>query len=910
MLHGRRNECATLAGLLQRVRDGHSAVLVLRGEAGIGKTALLEFVAEQAAGCRVARAVGVQAEMELAFAGLHHLCAPLLGRIDTLPAPQREALAVAFGLQDGTAPDRFLVALAVLSLLADAAEVEPLMCLVDDAQWLDRASAQVLAFVARRLLAERIAMVFAVREPSDGHELAGLPELVVGGLADDEARLLLTSALPGLLDEHVRDQIVAETRGNPLALLELPRGLTPAELAGGFRLPDAGPLASRVEEAFVQRVRALPRETQRLLLVAAAEPVGDVSLLWRAAEQLGIRGCAGRPAEEAALIELGIRVRFRHPLVRSAAYRAARLSDRQQAHRALGEATDPDTDPDRRAWHRAQAAPGPDEAVAAELERSAQRAQRRGGIAATAAFLKRAAELTPDPTRRGARALAAAQAKLDVADPAAAEELISAARLGPLDELQSARVERLGAQIVFARGRGRAAPPLLLEAARRLDRLDVAMARETYLEAIASAMFAGRLATGPDERDIAEAARASSRVASPSATEALLDALLTRFTDGYAAGVEPLSRALRAFTEPGSGSDDRRWLWLACRMAQDLWDDDLWHVLATLGVRIARDTGALTMLPVMANFLAVLHVHSGAFTAAAALIDEVGAITQATGIPPLNYGGLMLAAWRDDEARMQAIADEDLPGAMTRGEGSAFGGHGWFTALLHNSHGHYGEALAAAKRACEYEDVIYYGWALVELIEAGVRTGQPDEAAQALERLSERTRASGTEWALGIEARCRGLVSDEESLYVESIERLARSRAAVELARSQLLYGEWLRREQRRVDARDQLRAAHETFSRIGAEAFAQRARGELLATGETVRKRTHDTREVLTPQEAQIAQLARDRHTNPEIAAQLFLSPRTVEYHLHKVFTKLGISSRKEIRAALGAQGQQVVAA
>ena len=413
MLRGRHNERDVLNRQLQRVRAGESSVLVVRGEAGVGKTALLEYVAERASWCRIVRVAGVESEMELAFAGLHQLCAPMLDGLDGLPGPQRDALRVAFGLQDGAASNRFLVALAILSLLAEAAETQPLVCLVDDAQWLDRASAQALAFVARRLLAERIAVVFAVREPSDVDELTGLPELVVGGLADDDARWLLASALPGRLDEHVRDQIVAETRGNPLALLELPRGLTPAELAGGFGLPDARPLASRIEETFVQRVRALPRETQRLLLVAAAEPVGDVSLLWRAADQLGIRGSAGRPAEEAALIDLGIRVRFRHPLARSAAYRAAHLSDRQEVHRALAEATDPDTDPDRRAWHRAQAASGPDEAVAAELERSADRAQRRGGVAAAAAFLERAAELTPDPARRGARALAAAQAKLE-----------------------------------------------------------------------------------------------------------------------------------------------------------------------------------------------------------------------------------------------------------------------------------------------------------------------------------------------------------------------------------------------------------------------------------------------------------------------------------------------------------------
>ena len=330
-----------------------------------------------------------------------------------------------------------------------------------------------------------------------------------------------------------------------------------------------------------------------------------------------------------------------------------------------------------------------------------------------AAFLERAAELTPDPARRAARLLDAAQAKLDVADSSAAEELISAASLGPLDELQRARVERLGAQIVFVRGRGRDAPPLLLEAARRLDRLDAAMARETYLEAIASAMFAGRLARGPDEGEIAEAARGSSRVPSPSATEALLDALVTRFTEGYAAGVEPLSRALRAFAESEGGDEDRRWLWLACRMAQDLWDDELWHALATLGVRVARDTGALTLLPVMANFLAVLNVHSGAFTTAAALIDEVDALTQATGIPPLKYAAAMLIAARGDDGETRALLEWGSRTAIDRGEGSVLGANGWLRALLNNSRGYYGEALAAARQACEYEDVIYYGRALV-----------------------------------------------------------------------------------------------------------------------------------------------------------------------------------------------------
>ena len=899
MLRGRRNECAALATLLQRIRMGESSVLVLRGEAGIGKTALLEFAAGEATGCRVARAVGIQAEMELAFAGLHHLCAPMLDGMRTLPAPQQEALAVAFGLQEGSAPDRFLVALAVLSLLAEAAEARPLVCLVEDAQWLDRTSAQVLAFVARRLLAERIAMVFAVREPAATEELAGLPELRVEGLAAADARSLLQSAMPGLVDARVRERILAETRGNPLALLELPRGLTPAELAGGFGLPDARSLANRIEQTFLQRVETLPRDAQRLLLTAAAEPLGDSTLLWRAAEQLGIGTDAGRPAEAAELIELGSRVRFKHPLVRSAVYRGADLRDRCDVHRALAEATDPVADPDRRAWHRAHATSTPDEEVAAEMARSADRAQRRGGLAAAAAFLERAAELTPDPAARVSRALDAAQAKLDVADPTTAQELLSAARLGPLDELQRARLERLGAQIVFARGRGRDAPPLLLAAAQRLEHLDnLGAARETYLEALAAAMFAGRLATGPDEHEVAEAARGASRGPGHGAADALLDALVTRYTEGYAASVPPLSRALRAFAGPDGGGADRHWLWLACRLAQDLWDDELWHTLATRGVSVARDTGALNLLPVMANFLAASDVHSGAFVSATALIDEVDAITEATGIPPLKYSAFMLAASRGDLEQAQALWDAFLPGLMKRGEGSALGAHGWLVAMLHNGHGHYAEALAEAQQACEYEDAVYYAWGLAELIEAAVRGGHPEQAVVALERLSERTQASGTEWALGVQARCHALTRDEEAGFRDSIERLARSRAAVDLARTRLVYGEWLRRENRRTEAREQLREAHADFSRFGAAAFAERARRELLATGETARRLTAETRDALTPQEVQVARLARDGHTNPEIGAQLYISPRTVEYHLRKVFRKLDVSTRKELRA------------
>jgi DNA-binding CsgD family transcriptional regulator len=895
----RTSEREVLDRLLANVRGGQSAVLVIRGEAGIGKTELLRYVARLASGFRVAQVTGVEAEMELPFAGIHQLCAPLLDQLDALPQAQQDALKIALGLASGDVPDRFLVGLAVLGLLSAAAEKRPLLCLVEDAQWLDAASGLILGFVARRLLAESVAVVVTVREPSTRHDFDGLPELLLRGLAEEDARTLLMRAVPGRLDDRVRDRILAETRGNPLALLDLPRSMSAAELAGGFELLAATDLPRELEDRYLQRAGELPEATRRLLLLAAAEPVGDATLVWRAAHGLGVERSSLAPAEDAQLVEVGARVRFRHPLVRSAVYRAAPLSERRAAHRALAEETDPDADPDRRAWHRAHAAVGVDEAVAAELERSAGRARARGGAAAAAAFLAHAAELSPDPAERGRRALAAAQAKFDAAAADAALELLATAELAPLDELQRARLERLRAEIVFARTRGGDAPALLLDAARRLEPLDAAMARETHLEAMAAAMFAGRLGDGPGVREAAEAAHAAPAAEQPGAIDLLLDGLATRFTEGYSASLPPLRRALDAFRDmEGSTARDVRWLWLACRLAQDLWDDELWYVLATRELRVARETGALSVLPIAATYRAALHVHAGEFGAASALIAEADAITEATGMAPLEYAACMLAATRGDQARVQAISDDALPRAMARGEGSALGLFWWLTAFLRNGHGHYGEALAAAQRACEHEDVMAYGWALVELIEAGVRVGRPDEAAAALDRLRQRTRASGTDWALGIEARSRALLTQgqgAEPLYREAVERLARTRGAVHLARARLLYGEWLRRESRRVDARAQLRAAHEMFSGIGAEGFAERARHELAATGETAR-RTDDARGALTPQEAHIARLAKEGLSNPEIGAQLFISPRTVQYHLRKVFLKLDINSRNQL--------------
>ena len=516
-LLGRTGELETLRQLLAGVRGGRSAVVVVRGEAGIGKTELLRALVAEAGGFRVCRATGIESEMELAYAGLHQLCAPLLDRLESLAEPQRRGLSVAFGLEslDGDAPDRFLVALAALGLMAEAAEEQPLLCVVDDAQWLDQASAQVLGFVGRRLLAEPVALVFADRAPAAPPDpvegppdpLAGLPELRLDGLDATAARTLLATVAAGPLDERVRARIIEETGGNPLAVLELGRGLEVGELAGGFALPDAGDLPRRIEDQYLERLRALPADARRLLLLVAADPLGDVALILRAAQGLGLDLGVLEVAAQTGLLDVGATVRFRHPLMRSAVYRAAEAADRRAVHDALAAATDPLADPDRRAWHRAHAAAGPDEAVAGELISSAGRALRRGGIAACAAFLERAVALTPDAAERAARALVAADAKYAAGDFVAAQALLVTAEVGPLPELGQARIVRMRAEIAFALRRGSDAPPLLLRAAQRLADLDPELARRTYIEAMVASVYAGRLGRGPDPAELARAAR-------------------------------------------------------------------------------------------------------------------------------------------------------------------------------------------------------------------------------------------------------------------------------------------------------------------------------------------------------------------------------------------------------------------
>jgi DNA-binding CsgD family transcriptional regulator len=848
--------------------------------------------------------------MELAYASLHQLCGPLLDQIRSLPAPQRQALDVVFGLGAGAAPDRFLVGLGVLSLLSEVAEQRPLLCVVDDAQWLDQASALTLAFVARRLLAEPVGIVFAAREP--GEPLQHMPELEVRGLRNGDARAVLGSAVRSRLDERVRDRIIAETRGNPLALLELPRAFT---ATGGFGLLEAQSLTGRIEESFAQRLEPLAEDTRLLLLVAAAEPVGDPLLLWRAAERLGIEKTAADDARAAGLVQIGERVTFRHPLVRSAIYRSVSAQERRAVHLALGQATDREADPDRRAWHLAAAAAGSDEEVALELERSAGRAQARGGLAAAAAFLQRAVALTGDPTRRVDRALAAGEASLQAGEFDAARELLATAEVGPLDELQQARVELLGGQIALLSTFGGDAPRLLLKAAQGLERLDIKLARDTYLDAWGAALLAGRLSSRGDLLDVSRAARSapqSDGVRRPS--DLLLEGLATLVTDGGAAAVPLLEDATRTFAnEEFVPEASLRWGWLTVVPTYVLWDEDSTYAICATQLAAVRHAGALSRLPLDLATFSLLTVRCGDFATAEGAIAEEAALTEAAGTPRAAHNEMTLLAFRGREAEAQAIIQSVTAEASALGQGVAVQVAHWVSAVLYNGLGRYDEALAAAQDASNdgLELVAVSAWANVELLEAATRSDDPEVAHVALERIVAATVFCRSDSAQGILARSRALVSEGEfadALYREAIERLSRTRLRPEVARAHLLYGEWLRRVNRRVDAREQLRAAHEIFLAIGMEAFAGRAHNELLATGEKVRKRTVETRDDLTPQERQIAGLACEGLSNPGIGARLFLSPRTVEWHLGKVFGKLGIRSRHELPGALAASASELV--
>lgn len=894
-LRGRQAEQEVLDRLIRDVRAGESRVLVLRGEAGSGKTALLDYVADRAGG-RVIRAAGVEPESEIAYAGLQQVCAPLLDHLDRLAEPQRQALSTAFGLSAGDPPEALVVGLAVLGLLAEAAADQPLVCVVDDAQWLDRMSEVILTFVARRLDAESVGLVFGVRSPDDEHLLADLPELRIEGLADADARLLLESVLPGPVDARVRDRIVSETRGNPLALLELPRGLTPAELAFGFDGQSAKPVASRVEQGFQRRIATLPEQTRRLLLTAAVEPVGDVTLLWRAAERLGLDMDAAAPAEDADLISIGTRVRFRHPLVRSASRRSAGPAALRAVHHALAEVTDPAQDPDRRAWHRAHAAIGPDETVAAELEESADRALARGGRSAAAAFLERAVELTTDPATRAGRALAAAEARFAAGAIAEATQLLDTAEIGPLDPAQLAQVQRLRARLAFALNTGRSVVPPLLEAAGRLEQLDDGLSRKTYLAAIAAAINAGRLG-GDDLRRAALAGRGVPR--GEDAIGRLVTGLSTWVVDGHAASVSLLADAV----EDIGVENDLELAWLRGAVTHEVWDSGAYFGHSEGLLSHARASGRLSLLAAALSFRATALIHAGRFEEAATILDEAATLGAMVGVEPHPASAVILAAYRGREEEATAVIDAALSYARSSGVGWNLGVAAYSRAVLSNGLGRYREALAAAQEAVEFEDLAVTQWALVELVEAAARSGADEVASAGRDRLVARTSAVDSPWARGMAAYVDALTDtsgEVEKHYRTAIEELTSAGMTLYAARAQLLLGEWLRRENRRTEGRQQLQAAHELFASIGAEAFAERAARELAATGGVARTRTRGAEVDLTAQEAQIARLAAAGRTNPEIGAVLFLSPRTVEWHLRKVFTKLDISSRREMAAAL----------
>ncbi|MBB5790356.1 helix-turn-helix transcriptional regulator [Jiangella mangrovi] len=915
MLRGRDTECDVLLELIRAARSGQSAVLAVQGEAGIGKTALLDYLVDAATGCRVLRAAGVESEMELAFAGLHQLCNPLLDGLDGLPAPQAEALGTAFGMRAGKPPDRFVIGLGVLTLLSEHAGDQPLICVIDDAQWLDQASAQILTFVARRLAAESVVMVFAARAREDEQAWAGLPRLMVHGLKQADAVAVLESVVTTPLDVRVRDRILAETRGNPLALLELPRWLSSAELTFGPDQTAAGTVAGRLEERFRRRLEPLPAETRRLLLIAAAEPLGDVGLLWRAAERLGLGEDAATPAEAADLIDVWDTVRFRHPLVRSAVYRSAALRDRQAAHRALAEATDPDRDPDRRAWHRAHAASGPDEAVAAELERSADRALAHGGLAAGAAFLARAARLTPDGVSRVERELKAAQTMLHAGAFDDALQLLGLLDHRSLTELQRARAEVLRAQIAFASNRGDEALPLLLAAARRLEPLDLELALDTYVTALEATLFAARRIGEAGAVEVAHAALSAPVPLRPRRSDQLLQCMAVLQVDGYAASTRLMRDVTEAYLEEHLPLEEGlRFLVLAGSMACDRWDLPGWTAIAERHLEYTREAGALNALQFALNSVVYPRLFRGDLATAGALLDEANALAEVAGTTLHPYGAIGLAAYRGDTGAEELITAAKTD-ATARGEGLVVVLTSWANAVIRNGNGDYPAALAHCREFLfppgndDGRPVFLPvgsqpgGWTLAELVEAATRCGEHSTAAAAAGLLAEIAAASGTDWALGIAARSAAQLHDAgpaDDLFREAIDRLGQAGVGVEQARTRLLYGEWLRRAGRRSDARTQLRDAHDALTAMGVDAFAERARRELAATGETVRRRRADTRKELTAQELHIARLAADGRTNPEIGAELYLSRHTVEWHLRKVFAKLDVTSRRQLRSAL----------
>jgi DNA-binding CsgD family transcriptional regulator len=899
----RVDEAALIGRLLDAVRGGLSGTLVLRGQPGIGKTALLDWTVGQAGDMLVTRVVGVETEMDLGFAGLHQVLVPFLGGLSGLPEPQREALGAAFGLVAGPAPDRFLVGLAALTLLTEAAAERPVLCVVDDAQWLDLVSVEVLGFVARRLLADRVGMVFAVR---DGERrtaaLDGFSDLEVGALPDEAAAELLAASAGQPVEQRVSERIVAQTAGNPLALVEFGSELSAAEAAGIAPLAQPLRYSGRLEELYQARVRALPPDARLLVLLAAADQAGDPAVIWRAADVLGLDPELAALQAVDRLVSWEPSVRFRHPLMRSAAYYTATVAARRRAHEALAAAG---RDPDRRAWHLAEAAPGPDEQVAAELEHSADRARAHGGWASRAVFMERAAELTPEPDGRARRLLEAAEARFEAGDASATRELLrrAAPQLGDL--LARAKARRLDGLSRYAAGEFGAAVPVLLDAARMIEPQDATLARDTLLDAYVAEQFSGAYAA--DMVEALRVAQAMFGAGQPAAKPAdlLLGGFAAMAEHRYAAGAPLLHAAIAPLSGGDPPPDDivRRFLPMAMA-ASLLYDDTAWHELEHRWVPELRRRGALAILVAALATLSYNQLTEGRFADAEATLAEGRELSAATGfrafLALFATAELSVLAWRGREADARALAGKLLGDFTAVGHGLGITRVRVALCVLEVGLGNYAEALRIVRAGGPGQGAV----SLVELVEAGGRSGDRDAPAAALAAFEPLAEAAGTQRALGQLALCRALLADDadtEPGYQLAIEHLRQSRDVPLLARSHLLYGEWLRRQRRRRDAREQLRTAWETFTGLGMSAFADRAHAELRATGETAGKRSAATQDALTPQEAQIARLASEGASNQEIAARLFISASTVEYHLGKVFRKLGITSRGRLARALG---------
>ncbi|MDT8913153.1 AAA family ATPase [Amycolatopsis sp. PS_44_ISF1] len=886
LLVGRGGEQRRIEELVEGARAGRGGALVLSGEAGIGKSSLLDH-AGRTAGFRVLRASGAEFEQELPYSALHQLCLPILEHLAEVPERHRDAVRIAFGLADGT-PQPFQIGLALLELVTAVSGAQPVLCLIDDAQWLDAASSQAMAFLARRLGADSVALLFGLRAPSTVSNqssqpgqpgrstLAGLPGLAVAGLDDREAVALLDARHPFPLDDRVRDRLVAEAGGNPLALLELPR-------AGGFVPPAAASVPSRIEDGFRARLAALPDRTRLLLTLAGADPTGDPGLLWTAAEALRIPvPVAG--ADTAGLVEFGARVRFCHPLARSAVYRAAGEDVLRAVHGALAGATDPGTAPDRRAWHRARAGVGPDEDVALDLERGASRARSRGGVAAAAAFLERSVALSLDPRRRVERTLAAAEAFLEAAATGRAADLLATLEPAALEESHRARAELLRGRIAFTRPGDDRGPALTARAARRLSTVDPDRSRECFLDALEMSLLVGRAGGVVDE--VVTAAR--SAAPAPSSPD-LLEALITLAERGYTAAIPMLRETLYAESGP---------MWtrhpaLASMISTELWDHDTSSDIAEWLVKAGRESGSPWLLRLAFAQRATAATFAGDLGLALAAVAEEEAIADAAGEPPLLYPRLQLAALRGrrEEAQELLRTAADLDGA------AQVTNRHWTSALLYNGVADYPAALASARAATGHDDLFLTGIALPELVEAAVHCHEPAEAARALESLTERTRAAGTELGHGVAAYARGLVTGVEDDYREAVECLAQSRVLPYQGRAHLLYGQWLRRQGRRDDSLRELRTAHELLSHSGADGFAGRAAEELRAAGQPAGRRRAPAHEKLSVQQLAVARLVASGATSNEVATQLFLSKRTVDAHLRAIFRKLGLTSRRQLR-------------